>query len=168
MHVNYNSYRHQSLIYIIISFVIVGVIGSIVMIFVVDDKRIDNDIFTATFYYLCYFYSNAAILQFSGFAICIRDRMKQLHRKVQALRTLSNFEVALVIELYEKLFKGLDMINKSCTTQLILITLNLLMNLTFSMYAVGTIVFSGYGIYSIAVVLLNISLWLIEHAGNLE
>lgn len=136
------------------------------MFFVVDDKLIDNDVFTATFYYLCYFYSNAAIFQFSGFAISVRDRMNLLHQKILSLKNLTNFEVALIIELYEKLFKSLDLVNMNCTTQLIPITLNLLMNLTFSMYAFGGILFSGFSACSVAIVLINILLWLIEHAGK--
>jgi hypothetical protein len=144
----------------------VAIVGSIIMYFVVDDKKIDNDVFTGTFYYLCYFYSNAAILQFSGFAISIRDRMNLLHQKILSLKNLTNFEVALFTELYEKLFEALELINRNCTTQLIPITLNLLMNLTFSMYAFGSIVFSGFSAYSVAIVLINILLWFIEHAGR--
>lgn len=166
IHINNNSYKQKSLIYIIISFLLVGIAGFIVLYFIVDDKRVDNDIFTATFYYLCLFYSNAAILQFCGFAIAVRDRMNLLHQKMSSLKCLTNFEVALIIELYEKLFKSLEMINKNCTTQLIPITLNLLMNLTFSIYAFGAIVFSGYPIYSMTLILLNISMWLIEHASK--
>ncbi|XP_070508933.1 uncharacterized protein [Chironomus tepperi] len=164
IHINYNSYRHKSLIYIIISFITVGIVGAIVLYFVVDDNRIDNDIFTATFYYLCLFYSNAIILQFSGFVISLRDRMNMLHLKVSSMRNLTNFEVMLIIELYEKLFKSLDLVNRNCTTLLIPITLNLLMNVTFSMYAFGRIVYSDFGVYSTSLILLNISVWLIEHA----
>jgi hypothetical protein len=123
----------------------------------------DADLKTTATYYVNFFYCNAMIFQFSYFAIILKDRLNLIHDKISTKRILTNVEVDLVIELYEKLIKILDSVNGNCTTQLVPIFGYILMGVTFSFYGFVAIAASE-STFSYSN-LIFVFAWFIEHAG---
>lgn len=91
--------------------------------------------------------------------------MNQIHDKVTTKRILTNIEVDLVIELYEKVIKILDFVNENCTTQLVPVFGYLLLNVTFSLYGIVAILSKIYG-QSFSNFVFVVS-WFVEHAGEI-
>lgn len=81
-------------------------------------------------------HSSGFVLQFSCAAIAVRDRFKMIHNKLLAKKSLNADEVGEIIEIYEKLFKCIKMINKYLTLQLIPLLAIALTNFTLSIYTV--------------------------------
>lgn len=98
------------------------------------DGRIESDFLITIAYSLQALYTIGFVLQFSFAAICIRDRFRVIHTKVYSMTSLNSFEVDIVLEIYEKLFKAIKKVNKHLTAHLIVIFGYTLISATFSIY----------------------------------
>jgi hypothetical protein len=87
-------------------------------------------------YFINFIYSSGFIYQFTCAVLAIRERLKLIHEKELSKRFLSNYEVDVIVELFEILFDGLKLINSHITFQLIPIFAYLLASLTFTFYSV--------------------------------
>ena len=124
----------------------------------------DTDLLTIIFCYVNLFYCNSMVFQFSYFVIGLKDRLNLIHDKITLKRILTNFEVDVVVDLYEKIIKILDIVNENCTTQLIPIFGYLLLNMTFSVYGVVATLSDENGA-SYTFIFFAFS-WFIEHSGK--
>lgn len=72
--------------------------------------------------------------QFAFAAVAVKDRLKILNLKMNSLKNIDENTTNLMIELYQKLFDQMDLINSSFTFQLILMFGYILPSTMFSSY----------------------------------
>ena len=127
-------------------------------------STMSTDIVTAVCFYASFFYCNAIIFQFLCLTSNVRDRLKLVHVKISSKRILTNFEVDLVTEIYEKLFRALELINRNCTTQLVPAIGYVFLSMTFCLDGLVGMLFSNIKLNPFNLMFV-ISL-LVEHSGE--
>ncbi|KAG5671199.1 hypothetical protein PVAND_001410 [Polypedilum vanderplanki] len=103
------------------------------------------------------------ILQFSSAAIAVRDRVKSLHNKISKKSCLHNYEIDLIIEIYEKLFDTLTLINDNLAFQIIPIIAYILIATVLTLYNI-TRLFLLESILKFVFLLPNF-FWISSHAA---
>jgi len=128
------------------------------------NNTMSTDLGTVFCFYASFFYCNAIVFQFLYLTTNIRDRLKVVHDKISSKRILTNFEVDLVTEIYEKLFKALDLVNRNCTTQLVPAIGYVFLSVTFCLYGLVGMLFSNITLNLFN--LIFVISWLVEHSGE--
>lgn len=119
-------------IFTVLIFIIIG-IGSSLLLHL--DGRLPPDILLTTSYLINDIYCFGFIIQFSSAAIAVRDRFAILRETFIDKKIFDDKEVCSFIELHEKLFICIKMINNYLTVQLISKFGFLVSSITFSAYS---------------------------------
>ena len=101
------------------TFLIITITGVGTTLFFHLDGRLPPDILLSAVYSINDFYCFGFIIQFSSAAIALKTRFAILRETFLTKKILNDKEVYGFIELHEKLFKCIEMINNNITVQLI-------------------------------------------------
>ncbi|KAG5670828.1 hypothetical protein PVAND_001063 [Polypedilum vanderplanki] len=161
IHINYSTHIRQSSIFILFSVIFMIFINILIYIYYVLGKISKFDPFVLTLFMILYFFCNAFVFQFMCAAVAVRDRFRNLNDKILSLHFLNNFEVKLMIELYEKLFNSFELINSNLSFQLIPIIGYLLISIIFTIYTI-VLRFTHFSFVSFGLLIPH-SIWIIAH-----
>lgn len=105
------------------------------------DARFSSDLIIGICYATSYFYLIGIIFQFICPVVACRDRMRIISSRVSAKFRLNSFEIQNYVQLYRRLLRIVDDINKHLTAPLLPILAYLFISITFEFYAVVRLIF---------------------------
>jgi hypothetical protein len=161
--INYTTHKHKSWCFILTSVISMVFVNISILFYYVFGNFTKFDPFILTLYMTIYFYCNAFAFQFICAAVAVRDRFILLQQNILAKRILNNYEVDLIIELYENLFGCLHLINSHLSFQLIPIMGYILASLIFTTYTIAR-VFRQYSFEKFNILPQHL-IWIFTHIG---
>lgn len=142
-HTNFLDHRKKSTVYIALSFFIVIALTIFTQACLFLDDRLKGDLIMTSIFLMAYFYSIGIIFQFVCPVIACRDRMRNISSRISLKFRLNSYEVQNYVQLYRRLMKIIDEINKHLTMPLIPIFTFLFITITFELYSVVRLIFKN-------------------------
>lgn len=105
------------------------------------DGRLKTDLIMSSIFLITYFYLIGIIFQFVSPVIACRDRMRNISSQISSKFRLNSFEIQNHVQLYRRLLKIVDDINKHLTMPLLPIFTFSFITITFEFYSVVRLIF---------------------------
>lgn len=155
--VNYLKHRNSSIIHIAIAPILTVFIATLTTLLYLIDGRLHFNLVMVTCYVISITYSYAITFQFISAAICCRDRLQAINRRILIKNHQSSLEIRNCVALYRKIFLIIQEINRTLTMPFILIFTYHFVIITFEIFAVVRVFYKNSDIKFL--VSLNVSLW---------
>lgn len=142
-HTNFLDHRKKTTFYISLLFLIVLALTIFTQACLFIDDRLKSDLIMTSIFLMTYFYSIGIIFQFVCPVIACRDRMRTISSRISLKFRLNSYEIQNYVQLYRRLMKIVEDINKHLTMPLIPIFTYFFVTITFEFYSVVRLIFKN-------------------------